>query len=84
MTYNKIVLCGRSENKDGRPGLSQIGWAMSDCVSATAVWNLTKRDRKQKLYVFIRADRKTNKAAMASDLLRHFWLFVCNRWTEFD
>ena len=27
MTYNKIVLCGRSENKDGRPGL----WLADPC-----------------------------------------------------
>ena len=50
--------------------------------------NITTFDRKQDLsalyqfYVF-RADRKTNKAAIASDWLRYFSL-LCNRWTEFN
>ena len=48
-----------------------------------------KIDRKQHLNVFyqvcvFRADRKNKMAALASDLLRHFWLLLCNRWTEFN
>ena len=48
-----------------------------------------KLDRKQDLNVLyqvcvFRADRKNKMAALASDWLRHFWLLLCNRWTEFN
>ena len=51
--------------------------------------NLTKLDRKQDLHVLykvcvFRADRKNKMAALASDWLRHFWLLLWNRWTEFN
>ena len=48
-----------------------------------------KLDRNQHLnilyqsYIF-RADRKNKMAALASDWLRHFWLLLWNRWTEFN
>ena len=33
--------------------------------------------------IVFRADRKNKMAALASDWLRHFWLLLWNRWTEF-
>ena len=66
-----------------------IGWDIFDFSSKTAERNSTKLDRKQDLnvlyqvYVF-RADRKNKMATLASDWLRHFWLLLWNRWTEFN
>ena len=66
-----------------------IGWDIFDFSSETAKLNSTKLDRKQDLNVHyqvsvFRADRKNKIAALASDWLRHFWLLMWNRWTEFD
>ena len=36
------------------------------------------------LHFFFRADRKTKMATPASVWLRHFWLLLWNRWTEFN
>ena len=65
-----------------------IGWDIFD-FSETAEWNSTKLDRKQDLNILyqvcvFRADRKIKMAALASDWLRHFRLFLWNRWTEFN
>ena len=65
-----------------------IGWDIFDFSSETAKWNSTKLDRKQDLSVLyqvcvFRADRKNKMAALASDWLRHFRLFLWNLWTEF-
>ena len=57
--------------------------------SETPERNSTKLDGKQDLnvlyqvYVF-RVYRKNKMAALASDLPRHFWLLLWNRWTEFN
>ena len=66
-----------------------IGWVIFDFSSETAERNSTKLDRKQDLNVLyqvcvFRADRKNKMAALASDWLRHFWLFLWNRWTEIN
>ena len=58
-----------------------------DFSSKTAEPNWKKLDRKQDLNVLYQvcvfwADRKNKMAALASDLLRHFWL-LWNRWKEF-
>ena len=68
-----------------RPSLT---FHIFDFFSETAEWNSTKLDRKQDLNVLyqvcvFRADRKNKMAALASDWLRHFRLFLWNRWTEF-
>ena len=60
-----------------------------DFSSETAERNSTKCDRKQDLNVLYQvcvflADRKNKMAALASDWLRHFWLLLRNRWTEFN
>ena len=48
-------------------------------------WNLTGRDLNVLYQVCVfRADRKNNMAALTSDWLRHFWLLIRNRWTEFN
>ena len=70
------------------PPRALIGWYTFDFFSKTAGGNSTKLDRKQDLNVLyqvcvFRADRKTKMAALASDWLRHFWLLLWNRWTEF-
>ena len=78
---------GRSGKQDGGPGL----WLAEtfDFSSETAEQNSTKLDRKKDFNVLyqvcvFRADWKNKMAALASDWLRHFQLFLWNRWTEFD
>ena len=66
-----------------------IGWDIFDFSSETAERNSTKLDRKQDLHglyqvCVFRADRKNKMAALASDWLRHFRLYLWNRWTEFN
>ena len=66
-----------------------IGWDIFDFSSETAEWNSTTLDRKQDLNVLyqvcvFRANRKNKMAALASDWLRHFWLLLWNRLTEFN
>ena len=66
-----------------------IGWDIFDFFSETAERNSTKLDRKQDLNVLyqvcvFRADRKNKMAVLASDWLKHFRLFLWNRWTEFN
>ena len=66
-----------------------IGWDIFNFSSETAEWNSKKLDRKQDLNVLyqvcvFRAHRKNKMAALASDWLRHFWLLLWNRWTEFN
>ena len=66
-----------------------IGWDIFDFFSETAERNSTKLYRKQdfnvlcKVCVF-RADLINKMAALASDWLRHFWLLLWNRWTDFN
>ena len=66
-----------------------IGWDIFDFFSETVKQNSRKLDRKQDLNVLyqvcvFRADPKNKMAALASDWLRHFWLLLWNRWTEFN
>ena len=66
-----------------------IGWDIFDFSSETAEQNSTKLDRKQDLNALYQvcvfeADRKNKMAALASDWLRHFWLFLWNGRTEFN
>ena len=66
-----------------------IGWVIFDLSSETAIRNSTKLVRKQDLNVLyqvcvFRAEPKNKMAALASDWLRHFWLLLCNHWTEFN
>ena len=65
-----------------------IGWDIFDFFSETAERNSTKHDRKQDINVLYQvcvfgADQKNKMAVLASDWLRHFWLLLWNRWTEF-
>ena len=71
------------------PPLPLNGWDIFDFSSETTERNSTKLDRKQDLNVLyqvcvFRADRKNKMATLASDWLRHFRLFLWNRWTEFN
>ena len=66
-----------------------IGWDIFDFFSETAKQNSAKLDMKQDLNVLYQvcvfgAGRKNKMAALASDWLRHFWLLLWNRWTEFQ
>ena len=70
------------------PSWPLIGWDIFNFFSETAERNSSKLDRKQNLNVLyqvcvFRADRKNKMAVLASDWLRHFRLFLWNRWTEF-
>ena len=66
-----------------------IGWDIFNFSSETAERNSRKLDRKQDLNVLyqvfvFRANRKNKMAALASDWLKHFRLFLSNRWTDFN
>ena len=68
--------------------LLSLTFHIFDFSSKTAEQNSMKLDRKQDLNVFYqvcvcRADPKNKMAALASDWLRHFRLFLWNNWTEF-
>ena len=64
-----------------------IGWDVFDFSSETAERNSMKLDRKQDLNVLYQVcifwvDWKNKVAALASDLLRHFWLLLWNCWID--
>ena len=66
-----------------------IDWDIFDFSSETTERNSTKLDRKQDLNILYQvcvflADQKNKMAALASDWLRHFRLFLWNPWTEFN
>ena len=66
-----------------------IGWDIFDFSSESAEQNSMKFDRKQDLNVLyqvcvFRANQKIKMTALASYWLRHFWLLLWNRWTEFN
>ena len=68
---------------------SGVNFHIFDFSSETAERNSTKLDRKQELNALyqvcvFRADPKNKMATLASDWLRHFWLLLWNRWTEFN
>ena len=76
---------GKKQN--GRPGL----WLAE--TFRLLLWNCErnsmKLDRKQDLNALylvcvFQVDRKNKMAALAYDLLRHFQLFLWNRWIEFN
>ena len=84
----KFVFFGQI-GKTRRPPRPLIGWDIFDFSSETAERNSTNLDRKQGLNALyqvcvFRADRKKNMAAQAYDLLRHFQLFLWDRWMEFN
>ena len=83
-----LCFSGRSKKQDGCPGL-WLAETYFDFSSETTERNSTKLDRKQDLNALYQvcvfwADRKNKMAALASDLPRHFRLFLWNRWTEFN
>ena len=66
-----------------------VNFHIFDFFSETAEQNSTKLDRKQDINSLYQvcvfpADRKNKMAALASDWLRHFRLFLLNRWMEFN
>ena len=85
--YQVCVFQANQKNKMAAQPL--IGWGIFNFFSETAEQNSTKLDRKQDLNVLYQVcvflvDRKNKIAAPASDWLRHFRLFLWNRWTEFN
>ena len=79
----------RQIGKTRWPPWPLIGWDIFDFSSETAERKSKKLNRKQDLNVLyqvcvFQADRKNKMAALASDWLRHFWLLLWNRWTEFN
>ena len=87
-TSTKFVFFGPI-GKTRWPPWPLIGWDIFDFSSETAEQNSMKFDRKQDLIVLyqvcvFQADRKNKMATLASDWLRHFWLLLWNRWTEFN
>ena len=88
MSSTKFVFF-RLIGKTRWPPRALIGWDTFDFFSETTEGNATKPDRKQDLNVLyqvcvFRADRKTKMATPASDWLRHYWLLLWNRWTEWE
>ena len=88
MSSTKFVFF-RLIGKTRWPPRALIGWDTFDFFSETTEGNATKLDRKQDLNVpyqvcVFRADRKTKMAAPASDWLRHYWLLLWNRWSEWE
>ena len=88
MSSTKFVFFGPI-GKTRWPPWPLIGWDIFDFSSDAAEQNSTKLDRKKDLNLLyqvcvFRADQKNKMAALASDLLRHFQLFLWNRWMEFD
>ena len=84
----KFVFFGPN-GKTRWPPWPLIGWVIFYFSSETAERNSTKLDRKQDLNILyqvcvFRADQKNKMAALASDWLRHFRLFLWNSWTEFN
>ena len=84
MPSTKFVFFGPI-GKTKWPPLPLIGWDIFDFSSETAESNSTKLDRKQDLNALyqvcvFQVDRKNKMAAVAYDLLRHFQLFLWNRW----
>ena len=66
-----------------------IGWDIFDFSSETTERNSTKLDRKQDLNALyqvcvFQVDWNNKMAAPVYDLLRHFQLFLGNRWIEFN
>ena len=79
-------ICFRTDRKyrDGRPGLR-----LAETFSTSSLQPLNKIQQNliwskiSTLCCVFRADRKTKVAALASDWLRHFRLFPCNRWIAY-
>ena len=83
MIFTKFVFLGQKENKDGHPGL----W-LAETFSTSPLNRRTEFEEtwQQELNIVyqvcvFRANQKTKMAALASDLLRHFQLFL---WMEFN
>ena len=88
MSSTKLVFF-RPIGKTRWPHWPLIGWDIFDVSSETAEWNSTKLDRKQDLNVLYLvlvfwADGKNKMVALTSDWLRHFRLFLWNRWMDFN
>ena len=82
------ALVQTNREKTKWPPWTLIGWDIFDFSSETAERNSTKLDRKQDLNALyqvciFQVDWKNKMAAPAYDLLRHFQLFLWNRWIEF-
>ena len=66
-----------------------VCWDVFDFSSETTERNSMKFDKKQDLNVLYHVcvfpgDQNNKMAALASDLLRDFWLLLWNCWTEFN
>ena len=88
LLYHVCVFQANRE-KTKWPTWPLIGWDIFDFSSETAERNSTKLDRKQDLNALyqvcvFQVDRKNKMAAADYDLLRHFQLFLWNRWIEFN
>ena len=84
----RLCFSGQS-GKTNWPPYPLIGWDIFDFSSETIERNSTKLDRKQDLNALyqvcvFQVDRKNKMAAPAYDLLRHFQLFLWNRWIQFN
>ena len=88
LLYHVCVFHANRE-KTKWPTWPLIGWDIFDFSSETAERNSTKLDRKQDLNALyqvcvFQVDRKNKMAAPVYYLLRHFQLFLWNRWIEFN
>ena len=85
---SSLCFSGRSGKQNGRPGLWLVKiYSTSPLKPLNRIqWNLTgsKISTSFTKFLFFLADRKNKMAALASDWLRHFWILLWNRWTEFN
>ena len=85
-TYSTKFVFIRPIGKSRWPSWPLIGGDIFN-ISSTADINQRNLTGKQDLNVLyqvwvFRANKKTKMATLASDLLRHFQLLLCNCWTE--
>ena len=83
-----LCFSGRSEKQDGRPGLwlAEI-FSTSPLKPLNGIQrNLTgsKISTSSTKFMFLGPIGKPKMAALTSDWLRHYWLLLWNRWTEFN
>ena len=87
--FYHVCVFQANREKTKWPPWPLIGWGVFDFSTETAERNSMKLDRKQDLNALyqvcvFQVDRKNKMAAPAYDLLRHFQLFLWNRWIEFN
>ena len=84
----KFVFSGRWEKEDGGPALWLAETFSTSPLKPLNLFQLnltgSKISTSSSLFVFFGSIGKNNMVIPASDWLRHFWLLLWSRWTEFN